>query len=84
MTGLNRKAFDAPLPSFEEAYEASRDAIKLVRQRARGGGRKVKQIGRRIKISGAQWQSANVDQVVKQRCAYLSGCFTQSLILQAS
>jgi len=42
LTGLNRKAFDALLPSFEEAYEASRDAIKPVRQRARGGGRKAK------------------------------------------
>jgi DDE superfamily endonuclease/Helix-turn-helix of DDE superfamily endonuclease len=42
LTGLNRKAFDALLPSFEEAYEASRDAIKPVRQRAKGGGRKAK------------------------------------------
>lgn len=42
LTGLNRQAFDALLPSFEQAYEASRDAIKPVRKRARGGGRKAK------------------------------------------
>lgn len=42
LTGLTRQAFDALLPSFEQAYEASRDAIKPVHQRARGGGRKVK------------------------------------------
>lgn len=42
MTGLNRKAFDALVPSFEQAYEASRDAMKPVRKRARGGGRKGK------------------------------------------
>lgn len=33
----------------------------------------VKQIGRRIKISGAQWNKSNVPQVLKQRCAYLNG-----------
>ncbi|MCU0552198.1 MAG: transposase [Leptolyngbya sp. Prado105] len=42
LTGLNRKAFDALLPSFEQAYEASRIAAKPVRQRARGGGRKAR------------------------------------------
>jgi hypothetical protein len=36
----------------------------------------VKQIGRRIKISGAQWDKDNVSQVLKQRCAYLNGQFS--------
>ncbi|MEP0898909.1 MULTISPECIES: hypothetical protein [Leptolyngbya] len=40
LTGLNRKAFDALLPSFEQAFEASRIAAKPQRKRARGGGRK--------------------------------------------
>jgi hypothetical protein len=44
----------------------------------------VKQIGRRIKISGAQWQAENVDQVVKHRAAYLNGHFTQSISQRAS
>lgn len=36
----------------------------------------VKQIGRRIKISGAQWNVENVPQVLKHRCAYLNGYFS--------
>jgi hypothetical protein len=32
----------------------------------------VKQIDRRLKISGAQWHSKNVPQVLKHRCAYLN------------
>lgn len=32
----------------------------------------VKQIDRRLKISGAQWQSKNVNQVLQHRCAYLN------------
>ena len=36
----------------------------------------VKQIGRRIKISGAQWLPENVPQVLAHRCAYLNGLFT--------
>jgi len=36
----------------------------------------VKQIGRRVKISGAQWDKDNVPQVLKQRCAYLNGHFS--------
>jgi hypothetical protein len=36
----------------------------------------IKQISRRIKISGAQWAEKNVDQVLKQRCAYLNGQFS--------
>lgn len=37
----------------------------------------VKQIGRRVKISGAQWKSENVSQVLKHRTAYLNGQFSQ-------
>jgi hypothetical protein len=44
----------------------------------------VKQIDRRVKISGArreasllgQWSAGNVPQVLAQRCAYLNGCFS--------
>ncbi|AOW98072.1 hypothetical protein BJP34_22780 [Moorena producens PAL-8-15-08-1] len=32
----------------------------------------VKQIDRRLKISGAQWKPENVPQVLKHRCAYLN------------
>ena len=33
----------------------------------------IKQIDRRMKISGAQWQPANVPQALQLRCAYLNG-----------
>jgi len=33
----------------------------------------IKQIGRSIKISGAQWNQKNVAQILKHRCAYLNG-----------
>ncbi|MBE9008556.1 ISKra4 family transposase, partial [Fortiea sp. LEGE XX443] len=33
----------------------------------------VKQIDRRIKISGAQWKLDNVPPVLAHRCAYLNG-----------
>jgi hypothetical protein len=33
----------------------------------------VKQIGSRLKIPGAQWKTANVNQVLSVRCAYLNG-----------
>lgn len=36
----------------------------------------IKQIGSRMKISGAQWKSDNVPQVLQQRCAYLNGQFS--------
>lgn len=36
----------------------------------------VKQIGARIKLSGAQWKSENVSQVLLHRCAYLNGQFS--------
>lgn len=32
----------------------------------------IKQIDRRLKISGAQWNELNVSQVLKHRCAYLN------------
>jgi hypothetical protein len=37
----------------------------------------VKQIGRRIKISGAQWERKNVPQVLKHRSTYLNGQFSK-------
>lgn len=36
----------------------------------------VKQIGARIKLSGAQWKAQNVPQVLLHRCAYLNGQFS--------
>lgn len=36
----------------------------------------VKQISRRTKISGAQWNQENVPQVLAHRCAYLNGLLT--------
>ena len=41
MTGLNRRAFTALLPSFAEAYEKSRVKPEVKRNRALGGGRKA-------------------------------------------
>jgi hypothetical protein len=37
----------------------------------------VKQIGGRIKLSGAQWNSDNLPQVLLHRCAYLNGQFSK-------
>jgi hypothetical protein len=42
----------------------------------------IKQISRRIKLSGAQWEAQNVPQVLKHRCAYLNGYFSTSRQLQ--
>jgi hypothetical protein len=39
----------------------------------------VKQIGARLKLLGAQWESSNVPQVFLHRCAYLNGQFSWSL-----
>lgn len=33
----------------------------------------IKQIGRRVQLSGAQWNRENVPQVLAHRCAYLNG-----------
>ena len=38
----------------------------------------VKQIDRRLKISGAQWKIDNVSQVLKHRCAYLNNSISVS------
>ncbi|MCA6616328.1 MAG: hypothetical protein IM531_16990, partial [Pseudanabaena sp. M090S1SP1A06QC] len=39
----------------------------------------IKQIGRRIKISGAQWNQKNVPQVLTHRYAYLNGLLDSSI-----
>ena len=36
----------------------------------------VKQIGKRLKISGAQWKLSNVPRMLQLRCAYLNGQLT--------
>jgi hypothetical protein len=36
----------------------------------------VKQIGKRLKISGAQWKLENVPRMLQLRCAYLNGQLT--------
>lgn len=36
----------------------------------------VKQVGARIKLSGAQWKAQNVPQALLHRCAYLNGQFS--------
>ena len=42
----------------------------------------VKQIGRRVKISGAQWNKQNVPQVLFHRTAYLNGMLSTTGYLQ--
>ena len=42
----------------------------------------VKQIGRRVKISGAQWNKHNVSQVLFHRTAYLNGMLSTTNYLQ--
>ena len=42
----------------------------------------VKQIGRRVKISGAQWHKQNVPQVLFHRTAYLNGMLSTTNYLQ--
>jgi len=37
----------------------------------------IKQIGIRIKLSGAQWKSENVSTILSLRCAYLNGVLSQ-------
>ena len=36
----------------------------------------IKQIDRRVQISGAQWRAENVPQVLAHRAAYLNGLFS--------
>ena len=53
-------------------YEVfSLDGICSIGSRAVESG--IKQIGRRIKISGASWKSEYVGQVLAPSCAYLNG-----------
>ncbi|AUB35144.1 hypothetical protein COO91_01009 [Nostoc flagelliforme CCNUN1] len=33
----------------------------------------IKQIGLRLKLSGAQWNPVNVPSILQLRCAYLNG-----------
>ena len=40
----------------------------------------IKQMSRRMKLSGAQWERDNVPQVLKQRSAYLNGQFSKSVL----
>ncbi len=35
----------------------------------------IKQIGKRLKLSGSQWNSENVQSILQVRCAYLNGQF---------
>ena len=39
----------------------------------------IKQIGRRVQLSGAQWNRENIPQVLAHRCAYLNGLIGSSL-----
>jgi hypothetical protein len=39
----------------------------------------IKQIGRRVQLSGAQWNCENVPQVLAHRCAYLNGLIGSTL-----
>jgi hypothetical protein len=41
----------------------------------------IKQINRRIQLSGAQWKPENVSQVLAHRCAYLNGLIGQQISL---
>ena len=40
---------------------------------------KVKQIGHRLKLTGAQWKKENVPQILRLRCAYLNGDIALSI-----
>jgi hypothetical protein len=54
-------------------YEARQQAGESI-----GSGRVeslVKQLAARVKLSGAQWSTQNVPQVLRLRCAYLNGAF---------
>ena len=37
----------------------------------------IKQIGMRLKKTGAQWKSSNVNKILSLRCAYLNGVLSQ-------
>lgn len=40
---------------------------------------KVKQIGSRVKLAGAQWKAENVPKILHLRCAYLNGDITLNI-----
>jgi hypothetical protein len=40
---------------------------------------KIKQMGNRVKITGAQWKQENVPQILRLRCAYLNGDISLSI-----
>lgn len=40
---------------------------------------KIKQMGNRVKITGAQWKPENVPQILRLRCAYLNGDISLSI-----
>ena len=49
--------------------------FSIVRRERRGiRPEEIKQIAHRLKITGASWESGNVPQVLRHRCAYLNGC----------
>ncbi|MEY3555277.1 MAG: hypothetical protein RLZZ580_1331 [Cyanobacteriota bacterium] len=37
----------------------------------------IKQIGKRVKLSGAPWQNENVSSILSLRCAYLNGVLSR-------
>jgi hypothetical protein len=40
---------------------------------------KIKQMGNRVKITGAQWKPENIPQILRLRCAYLNGNISLSI-----
>lgn len=40
---------------------------------------KIKQMGNRVKITGAQWKPENIPQILRLRCAYLNGDISLSI-----
>jgi hypothetical protein len=40
---------------------------------------KIKQMGNRVKITGAQWKQENIPQILRLRCAYLNGDISLSI-----
>jgi hypothetical protein len=37
----------------------------------------IKQIGKRVKLSGAQWKNENISSILSLRCAYLNGVLSR-------
>jgi hypothetical protein len=40
---------------------------------------KIKPMGNRVKITGSQWKSENIPQILRLRCAYLNGDISLSI-----